>query len=87
MYEHLNTRTRQIVSALARGDSVELGGGSIEGFTGDEATVLKVLARHLSGNPFQVCRPEPTHHVGQFDCHNRSFQIELVMSFSMALRT
>lgn len=47
MYEHLNTRTRQIVSALARGDSVELGGGSIEGFTGDEATVLKVLARHL----------------------------------------
>jgi len=47
MYEHLNTRTRQIVSALARGVLVELGGGSIEGFTGDEATVLKVLARHL----------------------------------------
>jgi len=47
MYEHLNTRTRQIVSALVKGDSVELGGGSIEGFTGDEATVLKVLAKHL----------------------------------------
>jgi len=47
MYEHLNTRTRQIVSALVRGDSVELGGGSIEGFTGDEAIVLKVLARQL----------------------------------------
>ena len=47
MYEHLNTRTRQIVTALTKGDSVELGGGSIEGFVGDEATVLKVLARHL----------------------------------------
>jgi len=47
MYEHLNTRTRQIVSALARGDSVELGGGSIAGFEGNEAIVLRVLATHL----------------------------------------
>ena len=47
MYEHLNTRTRQIVTSLTEGDSVEVGGGSIEGFVGDEATVLKVLARHF----------------------------------------
>ncbi|MFH1076977.1 MAG: hypothetical protein V1753_09140 [Pseudomonadota bacterium] len=51
---------------------------------GDDLFVRK---RHLSGKPIQVRRPEPTHDVGQFDCHNRSFQIELVISFSTALRT
>ena len=43
---HLNARTRQIVCALAKGDSIELGGGSIGGFTDEEATVMKVLARY-----------------------------------------
>jgi hypothetical protein len=48
---------------------------------------LFVRKRHSVRELFQIFRPELTHYISQFDCHNLSFQMGLVMSFSTALRT
>ena len=47
MFEHLNTRTREIVRELCEGRSVELGGESVGPFDDEEIKVFSVLASNL----------------------------------------
>ncbi len=48
MYEHLNTRTREIVVGLCEGKTVKLGGNTVNSFSSDQAKVLSILANNLS---------------------------------------
>lgn len=48
MFEHLNTRTREIVRKLCGGLSVELGGETIGPFDDEEIQVLRILTSNLA---------------------------------------
>lgn len=48
MFEHLNTRTREIIENLCAGQPVELGGEAVGALDDDEIQALHVLASRLS---------------------------------------